>query len=143
MASPYLVSTVLMGVLLLAVALFVTGDGRWRRNARATGSLTARSSSAGAESPLPSALFAVPAVGVAAGALAFAGGLAAGLSVQASAGYAVAAVAAAIIVSYLVWGVYGAMRSRGFGSAAATMMSAWAVGALLIAAIAVKLLLES
>ena len=49
----------------------------------------------------------------------------------------------AVLCGFLVWGIYRSGRYRGLGSAQAAMAGAWALGTLLIVAIAVTLILSS
>jgi len=49
----------------------------------------------------------------------------------------------AVLCGFLVWGIYSSGRYRGLASAQAAMAGAWALGSLLIVAITVKLLVSS
>lgn len=135
----YLVSTVLMGLFLVAVVAFVRfSENRehTRQREPADGpSLASRLQNSPGVWIVTFLLLAFVAGG---GAVLFvSGGLPAGTAQ--AAGIALGAVVATSLVAYFGWGGYYIARGRGLGNAQAAAVGAWLLGMLFVAAIAVRL----
>jgi len=132
-------STVLMGVILLAVAVALATYGPRRKHAVTTGGASASGTARRvAESPAAwigvfllltavatagAILFVVePAVSVPGGPMALLG------------------VIIVAVLGYLVWGTYQSSRYRGLHRPAALAVAAWAVGTLVLIAVALRLM---
>lgn len=137
--STYIASTVVTGLLLLVVWTFVGRIEDWRRYAsvpdenrpvrRSDAETTERTT-------VWVAAFLVIVLSVGGGAVLLVSDpeILAGSKLIALGG-----ALAALVGGYLLWGVYDAVRFRGFGNAFAVLASAWAAGLLLVAAVALKL----
>lgn len=152
-AINYLFSTVLMGLSLLAIGWTLTRLRTWQRYspsaAAAGGGGYAFGSPAAAESLLvrtmrsPTAWivgFVLLALGVGGGTLVFVAGSTFPAEAVSTAGLALGALAAVLLVGYLVVGIYRSAKGRGLGSSQAAVLSAWAFGLLVLAVVALKLL---
>lgn len=137
LSGEFLVSTAVMGVLLVGAAFAVA---RLRRREQYTPQLrpagrgVAALTGETADSPgVPwNTLALAAAVTIA---------VAAGVAILLDAGPMIlAAVAPLLIAAYFAWGVYSMGRARGLPRAHAVGLSAWLFGFLLVAGIAVKLL---
>ncbi|MFC4553154.1 MULTISPECIES: hypothetical protein [Halorussus] len=137
--STYLASTLVTGLLLIAVWLFVGRIEDWRRDAADVTAPRTEHPARLTESPAvwtAGFLFLVVAVG--GGAVALISGV---VSVSASSWVVVAGALGALLVCYLVWGVRGTVRYRGYGNAFATLAAAWTAGLLLVTAVAISLVM--
>ena len=65
----------------------------------------------------------------------------AGLAASVGSWTALAAMFAALLVGFVLWGTYSSARHHGYHSARAVLLSAWVFGSLFVGAIAVKLML--
>jgi amino acid transporter len=136
-SSGILVSTVVMGVLLVGAAVAVARMRQWREytpQLRATGSgvaaLPGDTRDSGGVSGNAAAFVAAVLVAVVAGA-----------AVVFDAGtVALAGVAVALVAAYFSWGVYAMARARGLPFAHSVGLSAWLFGFLLVGGIALELL---
>lgn len=137
--STYLTSTLVTGLLLIAVWFFVGRVEDWRRR---DADVTAPRSEPAArltESPAVwTAGFLLLVVVVGGGAVALVSGT---VSVSASSWVVVAGAFGALLACYLVWGVRGTVRYRGYGNAFATLAAAWTAGLLLVTAVAISLVM--
>lgn len=134
----YLISTVLMGLFLVAVVGFVRFSERreYAHETPASPGLAARLRGSVGTWIVGFLLLAAVAGG---GAVLFVRTDIAAGTAQA-AGAAFAAVIAVSLVAYLGWGGYYVARGRGLGNAQAAAVGAWLLGLLFVAAIAVRLL---
>lgn len=138
----YLASTLLMGLFLVAVVAFLRLAERREYSPSLTGPESSGSEALREAFRSPVAWIVVfLAITFATGlaAVAYVGGLVPA-EVGTAAGPVLAAVVAVLVGGYLLWGVYSTARARGLQNAAAVMVSAWALGLLLVTAIAVHLL---
>lgn len=134
----YIASTVVMGALLVLVFLFT--EGRERRASPAAADRDSESSVL-ALANSPSGWFAAF-IGfgvVLAGATAVYVG-AFGLTSSGGAGLALGIVFALLFAGYALLGTYSSARASGFGRSQAAAMGVWAVGLLILVAVAVRLL---
>lgn len=153
-AINYLFSTLLMGLSLLVIGWTLTRIRPWQRYSPAgtgapgyvfpatTGgeSLLVRT----ARSPTIWIVgFVLLALGFGAGTLVFIAGSTFPDGVARTAGLALGGLTALLLLFFLFLGVYRSARGRGLGSSQAAAVSAWVFGALLLAAIATKLLTAS
>ena len=143
----YVASTVLTGLVVVALVVAVARSREWRAAAATPGDVRTGGTSpvttlaAAAQSPLGwTVAFLVLVLGIGGGALAFVTG-AIPSAVSQVAGVALVLVAAAVLGGYLFWGVYHSARYRGIESAQATGTGLWVLGMLLIVAIVVRLIM--
>ncbi|MFB6105596.1 MAG: hypothetical protein ABEJ70_01355 [Halobacteriaceae archaeon] len=134
--GPYLVSTLLMGLLLVAIAASARTPRRtdWRARPRLP---------SGDGAAAWTTAVSVDRVVAAAGLVLVVGGLAAvaaGGATAQTAGLAFAAVVVACLAGYLVWGTYAVARARGLHRAGAAAVGAWAAGMLVVVAVLIRLL---
>jgi hypothetical protein len=141
----YIASTVLTGLVVVALVVALARSREWRSAAATTGAVrTSRASAVTtitdtARSPLGwTVAFLVLVFGIGGGALAFVTG-AIPTAVSQVAGVALMLAAGAVMGGYLFWGVYHSARYRGIKSAQATGTGLWVLGMLLIVAIVVRL----
>ena len=137
--STYIASTVVTGLFLLAVWVLVGRVENRRRYALETDGkrLPRRRNDAATESATTwVAAFLLVALAVGGGAVLLVSD--AGL-LPGSEWVALGSAFAALVGGFLLWGVYDAVRFRGFGNAFAVLASAWMAGLLLVAAVALKL----
>lgn len=139
----YIVSTILMGLFLVAVVALVRISERREYEApssREGGGLATWLT----ESPMAWILGFFLLVFVTGGAsVLYVGGMlpsGSGATAQ-LAGAALAAVVALVLVGYLVWGAYATARSHGYVRSGAVAVGAWMVGLLFVVVIAAQLLL--
>lgn len=139
----YLVSTVLMGLFLVAVVGFLRLAERREYSPTFSRSEASPLGAIGDLARNPAvwiAVFLVVTVGAMLAAVVFVGGLVPSEAGLTAAGLVLGAVVGLLVGGYLLWGVYTTARARGFHSAAAVMVSAWALGILVVVGIAAKLL---
>lgn len=146
----YIASTVLMGVLLTIVAVAIARVGNRGFSTAGTSSASgaggpdtlSRSAAAiGRAVRTPATwyvVFVVLTLGGVGGAIAL---VTAPPETVGVIGLGMGLVFAAALCAFLVWGIYQSGRYRGLGSAQAAAVGAWALGALMIAVITVKLVL--
>lgn len=137
--STYIASTVVTGLFLLVVWLLVGRVEDWRRYALETDGrrLPRRQDDEATESATTwVATFLVVALAVGGGAVLL---VSDAELLPGSEWVALGAAFTTLVGGFLLWGVYDAVRFRGFGNAFAVLASAWAAGLLLVAAIALKL----
>lgn len=138
-----LASTVLMGLLTGAVALFVIRGRKWRRYSPDVSGLrveSLRDGEMGAGTMALGFLLLVFVVGGAAVLLVGGFESLSGLpSPSISAGVAIPALLGLLLVAYVVVGAYSTARSHGAGNAQAVMVGLWAFGLLFVLAVAAQL----
>jgi len=141
----YIASTVVTGLIVVALAVALARGREWRSAAPTPGAVRTGGTSAvttlteTARSPLGwTVAFLVLALAIGGGTIAFVTG-AIPTAVSQALGVALVLVAATVMGGYLFWGVYHAVRYRGIGSAQATGTGLWVLGMVLIVAIVVRL----
>lgn len=143
MAVSFLVSTLLMGLFLVAVVAFV-GYAERRETERPESALRPGALLSWVrESPMAWLVgFLLLVVGIGGSTLLFVGGLLPNPSPEQTqlAGLALAGLIALSLVVYLVWGAYSTARSRGYPRSGAAAVGVWMSGLLFVVAIAVQLL---
>lgn len=151
----YVLSTVVMGLLMVGVAVAIVRVANWRQRPAAAsgregpggsgeGDVLGRYGAAiGAATRNPTTWYVAFFVLV----FGFVGGTIALVTSPPAIGGVVFLVLGlafgAVLCGFLVWGIYSSGRYRGLKSAQAAMAGAWALGSLLIVAITVKLILSS
>lgn len=147
----YLLSMAVMGFVLLAVAGTAVRGVDWRQYKPETrpgtgdergDALSRYGSVLGAVARNPGTwyvAFVVLVFGFVAGALAM---VTSPPELGGAVGVALILASAVVLCSFLFWGIYASGRYRGLASAQAAMAGAWALGALLIVAIVVKLVVS-
>ncbi|WP_101298305.1 hypothetical protein [Halegenticoccus soli] len=140
----YFVSTVLMGLFLLAVAVSLARGGGWRQyrvdDRRSTSDALARV----AGSPTAWTVGFLLLVFVsAATAVLFVSGAGVPESIKGAVGFVLAGVGLSVLAAYLVFGIYRSARYRGLKSAQAAAASVWVLGLLFVLAVVLKLTVGS
>jgi hypothetical protein len=138
-----LASTVVMGLLTGAIALFVIRGRAWRRYSPDVSALRADSLRDGELGPGTMALGFVLLVFVVGGAAVLLVGGFETLPLPApgiSAAIAIPALLGLLLVGYVVAGSYATARSHGAGNAQAALVGLWAFGLLFVLAVAAQLL---
>lgn len=137
-AITYLASTLLMGLILLALVAVVA----WSRNWRRTSPAVSQADTLGRLLSSPTTwtvVFAVVALGAAAGAVAIVGG--AGIEVpDETVVLALVGAFLLLLAAYLFGGVYASARSKGMGRAPAVGLGSAVLGLLLVGLIVLQLL---
>ena len=145
----FIVSTVVMGLLVVGVAATLVRGRHWRRRAAMStaGSFTSGGSresnivSRTAESPAAwMAGFVVLAVALGGGALLYVTGVGLPEGGQATVGMALAAVAGVVVGFFLLHGLYRSAKGWGLPTSGAIAVSALALGVLVVLTVAVRLL---
>ncbi|WP_158059223.1 hypothetical protein [Halorussus halophilus] len=140
-ALPYLVSTVVMGVVLLGVWLVVARVRNWEQYALpATVSPDGTESRAVRTAKMPTTWivgFLLVTFVAGGGAILLVSDV--GSSLAASPVVLFSAVFALLITGYLLWGVYHSVRVRGLGSAQAALAGVWTLGMLFLGAVVLTL----
>ncbi|EMA01221.1 hypothetical protein [Haloferax denitrificans] len=144
-----------LGVVLLALTVFLTGRG-WRQysvtsvpmptgggsSGRAGGSDTESGAAAGRWADDPTVLslvFVLAALGFGAVAVLFVGGSAIPEGVSNAAGPVLVAGTLTVVVAYLFYGTYHAARGRGLTRSQATLLGSWVLGLLSVVGIVLRL----
>ncbi|MGB9958602.1 hypothetical protein ACOZ4B_19660 [Haloferax prahovense] len=138
-----------LGVVLLALTVFLTGRG-WRHytvtsvptptgggSAGGGGGDTARRW--GDDPTVLSLVFVLAALGFGAMAVLFVGGSAIPESVTNAAGPALVAGTLGVVVAYLFYGTYHAARGRGLERSQAALLGSWVLGLLFVVGVALRL----
>lgn len=145
----FIVSSVVMGLFLVGVAAALTRGRRWRRYAPipGAGAFVGRP----AESNVVARVAGSPAAWMAAffllalafggGAVLFASGATVSASTQQLVGVALAAVSFVVVAFFYLHGLYRSAKGWGLPTSGAVAVSAWGLGVLVVAAVAVKLLI--
>lgn len=135
-----LASTLLMGVVLVVAVVAVRTAGTRRTHAVTDSGELATTVEGIARSPTTwtVAFLALSAIGVG-GALLFVTGASPVPSIP-GLGLWLVGVLVGVVLSYLVWGVYHAVRYRGLHRPAALAAAAWTVGMLVVALVSLRLL---
>lgn len=137
----YLVSTLVMGVVLVGVWFVVARLRHWERySLPATDAQASRATRAAKTPGTWTVGFLLAAFLAGGGAILLVSDLGASIAL-ASPVVLLSAVFALLLVGYLLWGVYHAVRVRGLGSAQAALAGVWTLGLLFVGAIAVTLVL--
>lgn len=144
-ALTYAVSTLLMGIFLVAIGVALARGMEWRRySLPGGGDSTSKALRRAARNPIAwTAGFLFLAFGSAAGAVLYVTDSGVSKTVTAGAGMVVAAVIAIALGLYFFWGVYHSSRYRGLKSAQAAALTGWIFGLVLIVAIVLKLVTAS
>lgn len=143
MAVSFLVSTLLMGLFLVAVVAFVGYAERREVERPASSTRPGAVLSWMRESPMAwIAGFLLLVLAVGGTTLLFVGGLLPDLSAGATqlAGLALAGLLALALLVYFVWGAYSTARARGYPRSGAVAVGVWMFGLLFVAVIAAQLL---
>lgn len=147
----YVLSMAVMGFVLMAVAVTLARGADWRQYTPARGrsagdehgdALSRYASVLGGVARNPGTwyvAFFVLVFGFVGGALAMVTGPP---ELGSAVGLVLVLAAAVVLCGFLFWGIYTSGRYRGLASAQAAMAGAWVLGALLIVAIAVKLVVS-
>lgn len=145
MAATTLVSTLLMGLVLLVIVAGVLRLRNWRREAPVT--LGKRSASVATDVVYDpdtwGIVFFLVAVGITAGALVFVGGLSVPGMDGAAVGQWLIAAFGVLIAGMLFGGIYSGARSRGAARSLAIALGTSVLGLLFIVGIAVHLLISA
>lgn len=143
MAAITLVSTLLMGLILLVIVAAVAGSRNWRREAPETpGERGASFAARAARDPDTWGLvFVVIVLAITAGAIVFVGGFSIPGADQQTVGLLLGAVFGTLLAVLLLGGIYTTARARGAGRSLAVAVGAGLLGLLFVAAIAAQLLL--
>lgn len=143
MAATTLVSTLLMGLVLLVIAAAVVGIRNWRQEAPETlGERGASFVARATRDPNTWGLvFVVVAFAVTAGSIVFVGGLSVPGMGQQAMGLVLVAAFGVLLAVLLFGGVYATARARGAGRSLAVAVGVGLLGILFVAAISVQLLI--
>ena len=146
----FIVSTVVMGLFVLGVAAALARGRSWRRHAAmptagsfGVGTHEKSAVSRAAESPAAwMAGFLLLVVAVGGGALLYVSGMGLPEGSQAAVGLALAAVAALVVGFFYLHGLYRSAKGWGLPTSGAVAVSAWGLGALLVAVVGLMLVLS-
>ncbi|ELZ70466.1 hypothetical protein C5B91_06610 [Haloferax sp. Atlit-10N] len=138
-----------LGVVLLALTVFLTGRG-WRHysvtnvpvptGGRSSGGTSESTARRWADDPtVLSLVFLLAALGFGAVAVLFVGGSAIPESVTSAAGPVLVAGTLTVVVAYLFYGTYHAARGRGLTRSQATLLGSWVLGLLFVVGVALRL----